>query len=58
MPAPVPRDLIEVVACPKCKGKLTLKDDGTAFVCSQCRLAFAVDGGVPNFLIDEATPIA
>ena len=54
---PLAKELIEIVACPKCKGKLTLRPDQSAFECPACRLAYAVVDEIPNFLIDEATPI-
>ncbi len=54
---PLAKELIEIVACPKCKGKLTLRDDESAFVCPACRLVYAVIDDIPNFLIDEATPL-
>jgi uncharacterized protein YbaR (Trm112 family) len=53
----LPKDLIELVACPKCKGKITLKDDESAFVCAACRLVYAVNDGLPNFIIEEAQPL-
>ena len=49
--------LLEVVACPKCKGKVTLEDDESGFVCDPCNLMYAIVGGLPNFLIEEAKPI-
>ena len=47
--------LLEILACPKCKGELTYRPDPEeAFVCHGCRLRFRVEDGIPNFLIDEA----
>jgi uncharacterized protein YbaR (Trm112 family) len=54
---PLPRELVEIVACPKCKGKLNLRTDESAFECGVCRLVYAVVDGIPNFLIDEAQPL-
>jgi uncharacterized protein YbaR (Trm112 family) len=54
---PISRELIEVVACPKCKGPVKLKDDESGFVCAQCRLVFPVVDEIPNFLVDEALPL-
>jgi uncharacterized protein YbaR (Trm112 family) len=55
---PVPNELAEFFVCPKCKGKLSSAADGSAYVCMSCRLSYAVEGGVPNFLVDEAKPVA
>jgi uncharacterized protein YbaR (Trm112 family) len=54
---PLPKDLLELVACPKCKGKLALEADESGFLCQACKLRFAVVDGVPNFLIEDATPL-
>jgi uncharacterized protein YbaR (Trm112 family) len=54
---PLPKDLLELVACPKCKGKVALEPDEGAFVCQACKLRYAVVDGVPNFLIEDAKPL-
>jgi hypothetical protein len=51
------RELIEILVCPKCKGVLALRADESAFECGSCKLVYAVVDGIPNFLIDEATPL-
>jgi uncharacterized protein len=54
---PLNRELIDLLACPKCKGKLDLRPDETAFVCQACRLVYAVADDIPNFIIEEATAL-
>lgn len=54
---PVSKDLLEIVACPKCKGKVSLKSDESGFVCERCRLVYAIEDGLPNFLLEEARPL-
>jgi uncharacterized protein YbaR (Trm112 family) len=51
------RELIDILACPKCKGALTLRSDESAFECPKCKLAYLVNDDIPNFLIDEAQPL-
>ena len=46
--------LLDIVACPQCKGKLTYEEDDERLVCVSCRLAFRVEGGIPVLLLDEA----
>jgi len=53
---PVDPELIALLACPKCHGKLAPKDAPEGFACEPCRLFYAVEDGIPNFLIDEARP--
>jgi uncharacterized protein YbaR (Trm112 family) len=54
---PLNRELIDLLACPKCKGKLDLRPDETGFVCQACRLVYAVTDDIPNFIIEDATPL-
>lgn len=54
---PLSPALVEIVACPKCKGKLALQSDESAFTCASCKLVYAVVDGIPNFLIEEAKPL-
>lgn len=51
------RDLIDILACPKCKGALKLRDDESAFECGACKLGYTVVDDIPNFIIDEALPL-
>ena len=55
---PLAPELLDLLACPKCKGKLLLRPDQSAFECRTCRLAYAVVDDIPNFIIEEATPLA
>jgi hypothetical protein len=54
---PVSPELLDIVACPKCKGKLELEADESGFVCRACKLRYAIVDEIPNFLIEEATPL-
>ena len=46
--------LLEILACPKCKGPLVPLDDHSALDCRSCMLRFRVEGDIPIMLIDEA----
>lgn len=50
------KELLEILACPKCKGELHLTGDGSELRCTTCRLSYRIDDGIPILLIDEATP--
>jgi uncharacterized protein YbaR (Trm112 family) len=50
-------ELLEILACPKCKQKVHLVDDDTALVCDACRLRYPIVDGIPVMLIEEATPL-
>lgn len=48
------KDLLEILICPKCRGSLELKPDGSGLKCVQCKLVYAIRDDVPVMLIDEA----
>jgi len=50
-------ELLEILACPKCKGDLAYRPEPEEqLVCHACRLVYRVEDGIPVMLIDEATP--
>jgi uncharacterized protein len=54
----LPKDLLEILVCPKCKGELEHRlEPAEELVCAACRLRYAVDDGIPIMLIDEAKPL-
>jgi uncharacterized protein YbaR (Trm112 family) len=46
--------LLEVIACPVCKGPLNQQPD--RLVCAACALGFPVIDGIPVLLLDDALP--
>ncbi len=52
----VAKDLLEILACPRCKGNV--EEKGMFIVCKKCKLAYPVlDGDVPDMLIEDAWPL-
>ena len=51
------QELLDILACPKCKGNLTLTTDESELRCGNCRLSYRIDDGIPILLIEEASPI-
>lgn len=50
---PTPKELLAIMACPKCKGDI--KEQGMFITCAGCRLAYPVlDGDIPDMLIEDA----
>ena len=49
-------ELLEILACPKCKGGLRLTLEESELRCEACHLSYRIDDGIPILLIDEATP--
>ena len=46
--------LLEILACPVCKGKLDYHGDTQELVCRVDRLAYPVRDDVPVMLVEEA----
>jgi uncharacterized protein len=50
----IDKDLLEILACPKCKGGISLTADGAWLVCEACGLKYPVKDDIPVMLVDEA----
>lgn len=51
-------ELLEILACPKCKGGIHLNAAGDGLVCDHCKLVYEIRDDIPIMLIDEARPLA
>ena len=51
---PIDKELLAILACPKCKGDIRLSKDGAGLVCEACRLLYEIRDNIPVMLIDEA----
>jgi uncharacterized protein len=50
------KELLEILACPKCKGEIFLNQAGDGLICNSCHLLYPVKDDIPVMLIDEALP--
>ena len=50
-------ELLEILACPACKGTLLPLPDHSALDCPACRLRFKVEDDIPIMLLDKAEPM-
>jgi hypothetical protein len=48
------RELLEILACPKCKGDIKLAENEDGLICEKCKLLYPIRDGIPVMLIDEA----
>ena len=53
----ISKKLMEILACPKCKGQVSLEENDR-IVCRSCRLAYPVKDDIPVMLIEEARNMA
>jgi uncharacterized protein YbaR (Trm112 family) len=51
---PVSPELLEILACPKCKQAVELAAEGDYILCKPCQLRYPVRDDIPVMLIDEA----
>lgn len=50
----ISKELLEILACPKCKGEVHLNDTGDGLICERCKLLYEIKDDIPIMLIDEA----
>ncbi|MEK6534525.1 MAG: Trm112 family protein [Thermodesulfobacteriota bacterium] len=53
----ISKELLEILACPKCKGEVRLNPTEDGLICDRCRLLYEIREEIPIMLIDEAKPI-
>ncbi|HEY4716216.1 MAG TPA: Trm112 family protein [bacterium] len=54
---PISKELLEILACPKCKGDVQINKDETGLICNACKLMYEIKDNIPIMLIDEAKKI-
>ena len=54
----ISKELLEILACPKCKGDIHLNEAGDGLICDKCRLLYEIKDDIPIMLIDEAKPLS
>lgn len=52
------KKLLDILACPVCKGELIYKKNSDELICKFDRLAFQVKDDIPVMLQDEARELA
>ncbi|MBI5188872.1 MAG: Trm112 family protein [Nitrospirae bacterium] len=50
----ISRELLEILACPKCKGDIVLTEKEDGLICERCKLLYPIKDDIPVMLIDEA----
>ena len=53
----IKQELLDILACPKCKGPVQLTEKSDGLVCETCRLVYEIRDDIPVMLIDEAKPL-
>ena len=48
-------EILEILVCPVCKGKVVMKEDESGLKCVECRRVYPIRDNIPVMLKDEAT---
>ncbi|MCK6621593.1 MAG: Trm112 family protein [Calditrichaceae bacterium] len=53
------KKLLEILACPKCKGELEYQADSQdadrgKLICRRCKLVYLVERDIPNMVVEQA----
>jgi uncharacterized protein YbaR (Trm112 family) len=50
----ISKELLEILACPQCKGEVVLTEGQDGLACHACKLLYPIKDDIPIMLIDEA----
>jgi hypothetical protein len=53
----IAKELLEILACPQCKGDIRLNRTEDGLICEKCRLLYEIKDDIPIMLIEEAKPL-
>jgi hypothetical protein len=53
----IKKELLDILACPQCKGDLQMNEAENGLICDKCRLLYHIKDDIPVMLIDEAEKI-
>ena len=50
----ISQELLDILACPRCKGDIYLNEPEDGLICDSCGLMYPIKDDIPVMLIDEA----
>lgn len=53
----IDKELLDILACPKCKGNVRLTENRDGLICDACKLKYPIKDDIPVMLTDEAEKI-
>lgn len=53
----IDKELLDILACPKCKGDVRLTENKDGLICDACKLKYPIKDDIPVMLTDEAEKI-
>ena len=52
------KELLNILACPKCKGDIQLTEEEDGLICEACKLKYPIKDDIPVMLIDQADKLS
>jgi len=53
----ISQTLLDIIACPQCRGPVQRAEAQGGLVCPTCQLLYAIRDGIPIMLLEEAKPL-
>lgn len=54
----IDRELLEILACPVCKGDLKYDEEKDILICERCKVYYEIKEGIPVLLPDSGKPLS
>jgi uncharacterized protein YbaR (Trm112 family) len=51
------KELLDIIACPKCKGELLYNEKKNILICGNCKLVYEIEEDIPILLVEQAKPL-
>jgi len=55
---PLNKQLLEILICPQCRGKVRFDEKVNGIICDQCKLLYEIKDDIPVMLVEEAKKIS
>jgi len=52
------KQLLEILACPQCHGKVRLDENLSGLICDKCKLLYEIKNDIPIMLAEEAKKVS
>lgn len=52
------KELLDILACPKCKNELCLNSQDDGLICKRCKLVYEIRDDIPILLVDQAAKLS
>jgi uncharacterized protein len=55
---PLNKQLLEILVCPQCQGKIRFDEKAGGIICDKCKLLYEIKDDIPVMLLEEAKKIS